>query len=258
MAGAEEVAGGDSVNTVLVQEIVKLNIVAIIGARSGSKSVKDKNIRQIAGHPLLVYSIRAAHKAGIGRVYVSTDCEFYADMARAHGAGVIMRPDELAQDDSLDSGYILHALSQIKDVPDFVVHLRPTTPFRDPRFITQAVADMAASVEATALRSVEIMSESAFKAMTIENGFLKSIGLSGFALDYANKPRQGYTTTLQANGYVDVLRADFIRRNTGFLHGARVLALITPPTIEIDTPFDLEMAQLYALAHPEIVKRLMG
>ncbi len=108
-------------------------VYAIIPARGGSKGVPKKNIRLLAGHPLIAYSIVAARRCRrIDSVIVSTDSQEIADVSRAYGAEVpFLRPKELAQDRSADIDFIRHALDWFEEhdhvEPEMLVHLRPTT-----------------------------------------------------------------------------------------------------------------------------------
>ena len=88
------------------------NIIAIIPARSGSKSITDKNIKLLSGHPLIAYSIIAAKLSKkIERVIVSTDSEEYGDIAKKYGAEVpFIRPDKYSKDNSTDRDFFIHAL----------------------------------------------------------------------------------------------------------------------------------------------------
>ena len=112
------------------------SVLAIIPARSGSKSVKDKNIRLMDGKPMIAYSIEHAQKANcIDRIIVSTDSEEYAAIARKYGAETpFLRPAEYATDTALDYDVFLHALNYLEEVegyiPELVVQLRPTYPIR--------------------------------------------------------------------------------------------------------------------------------
>ena len=114
------------------------DIIAIIPARSGSKSLMDKNIKLLSGHPLIAYSIAAAKLSkGIDRIIVSTNSEKYADIARQYGAEVpFIRPDRYSTDTSTDRDFLIHAMKWLKEnedtLPEYWVHLRPTTPLRIP------------------------------------------------------------------------------------------------------------------------------
>ena len=123
-------------------------ILAIIPARSGSKSVKNKNIRLINGKPMIAYSIEHAKASKyINRIIVTTDSEEYAAIAREYGAETpFIRPSELAQDSSLDVDVFEHALNYLEKeenyVPDVIVHLRPTDPVRNPEDIDKMIEMM--------------------------------------------------------------------------------------------------------------------
>ncbi len=114
------------------------NVIAIIPARSGSKSVTDKNIKLLSGHPLIAYSIVAAKLSKeIKRVVVSTDSEEYAEIAKKYGAEVpFIRPEIYSKDSSTDRDFFIHAMNWFKDnentLPEYWVQLRPTTPLRNP------------------------------------------------------------------------------------------------------------------------------
>ena len=239
------------------------SVVAIIPARSGSKGVPDKNIKSLAGKPLLAYSIMSARKAkNIHRVMVSTDSKGYADIAREYGAEVpFLRPAEISGDSSTDYEFVQHLLDwmarQEGHQPGFLVHLRPTTPLRDVPLIESAIEKMKKTEDANALRSVQEMPESAYKMFEIEAGCLTPIGSHSSDLDAANLPRQAYRKTYKANGYVDVLRTSFIL-NHKKLHGHRVIAHVTPSIIEVDTPADFEYLEYRVSRNIEPVRKLFG
>ena len=217
-----------------------MRVIAIIPARSGSKGVPNKNIRMLGGYPLIAWSISAAKKTRlINEVVVSTDSEEYAQIANNYGASVpFLRPVSLSKDDSSDLSCIQHALGEIRNIngrPDIIVHLRPTTPLRDPKLIDSAIEDFLLDRTYTAMRSVHEMPESAYKSMEIANsGILKGLNTPDTSLDRLNDSRQSYPKTYSANGYVDVLDVGFIK-TSGFLHGDRVKAFVTPKSFEIDT-----------------------
>src|ERR1700761_5649374 len=151
-------------------------IYAIIPARGGSKGVKGKNVRLLGGHPLIAWAIGAGELARtVDRVIVSPDSEEIAEVARRYGAEVpFMRPATLAADRSPDRDFVIHALNWFLEnegaEPDLLVHLRPTTPLRDPVKIDEAVSAIVEAPEATALRSAHALAESPHKMFQIVNG----------------------------------------------------------------------------------------
>jgi len=111
-------------------------ILAVIGARSGSKGVIDKNIKPLGGEPLIHWIIKTASSSKyINRIIVSTDSIKYSKIAIKHGAEVpFLRPEMISKDLSTDFEYISHALKWLKEnenyIPDIVVRLFPATPFQ--------------------------------------------------------------------------------------------------------------------------------
>src|SRR3989338_10116367 len=105
-------------------------ILGVIPARSGSKSIKDKNIRPLNGQPLMSWAIKAGLACqSIDKLIVSTDSETYADVAKKFGAEVLMRPADLAADDTAMIPVLQHALEANPDA-DILVLLDPTSPLR--------------------------------------------------------------------------------------------------------------------------------
>ena len=135
-------------------------IVGLIPARAGSKRVPDKNIRQLAGHPLIAYTIAAALECGIFTdVIVSTDSGQYADIARYYGAEVpFLRPPELAGDVSPDIEWLAYTLKKLAEADrhyECFSILRPTSPFRMPQTIQRAWHAFLAEDGVDSLRAVE-------------------------------------------------------------------------------------------------------
>lgn len=236
-------------------------IIAIIPARGGSKGVPNKNIRALGGHPLLEWSIAASRKAStIDRVIVSTDSAEYAALAQAYGAEApFLRPAEISGDRSVDYDFVLHALDWLAardEEPEFLVHIRPTTPLRDPALVDQAVREFIQAEQFTALRSVHEMSESAYKAFEVgPGGQLKQVGSTSTSLDAANAARQGFPPTYLANGYVDVLSTAFIRK-ARMLHGDNVKPFMTPAVVEVDTENEFAHLEFQLARAPEIARKL--
>jgi CMP-N,N'-diacetyllegionaminic acid synthase len=220
-------------------------VVAIVPARGGSKGVKGKNLRSLSGRPLIAWAIVAGELAKrIDRVVVSTDSPEIAKVARAYGAEVpFLRPAQLATDASPDRDFVIHALDWFRAnegvEPDFLVHLRPTTPLRDPSHVDEAIERIVSDEGATSLRSAHALAESPHKMFQIEDGYLTGFFPDDQRPEYYNLPRQQFPTAYQPNGYVDILRSRFVRSGAS-LHGTRMLAYVTPFTVEVDRPEDLD------------------
>ena len=220
-------------------------ICAVIPARSGSKGVPGKNIRLLAGQPLLAWSVRAALMAStIQRVIVSTDSVEYAEIARQFGAEApFLRPEQSSNDTAGDEAVVSHFIEWLKQeqqsIPNYIVYLRPTTPLRLPNVIDDAVNALEKNNAATSLRSVHEMSESAYKTFERRDGVLIPVGTDDSALDRTSGPRQGFPTTWIGNGYVDVFRSQRIL-DAKPLYGDNVAAFETANAPEIDTEEDFD------------------
>jgi len=238
-----------------------INIVAVIPARSGSKGVPDKNIAKLLDKPLIAYSIEAARRTSlISRVIVSTDSDKYASIAKSYGAEIpFLRPNELSKDDSTDYDFVKHLLdwfsSNENNQPEYIIHLRPTTPIRDPEIIDDAIKLFMKNNDATSLRSGHEMSETAYKQFEIEGGYFKKICTGSFNLDDANENRQSFPKTYFPNGYVDILKTSFVLKNE-LLHGNKVLSYITDFAIEIDTIEDFEFLEWQMNKDNKIINKL--
>ena len=221
-------------------------VYGIIPARSGSKGVPNKNIIDICGHPLIAYTISVAKRCKlIDRVIVSTDSQEYAEIAIKYGAEVpFIRPKNISGDKATDIQLFQHAIDFFRKedcvVPEFIAHLRPTTPSRNPLIIDKAIKKFVNS-KYSALRSVHKMSETSYKTFEIENERLKVLCNKGFDIESINLPRQSFAATYNPNGYIDVIRTSLIE--SGLIHGDNVNAFITDIAYEIDEKIDLDFIE---------------
>jgi YrbI family 3-deoxy-D-manno-octulosonate 8-phosphate phosphatase len=228
-----------------------VEVLAIIPARGGSKSIPRKNIRPFAGHPLIAYSIAAGLKAEmVTRVIVSTDDEEIAQVAREYGAEVpFLRPQELAQDSTTDFPVFEHALIWLAEQqgyhPEIVVQLRPTSPVRPPDCVDNAVRLLMEHPEADSVRGVVLAGQDPHKMWRIspEGRMLALLTVEGLAEPY-NTPRQVLPVTYWQTGHIDVIRASIIFQKKS-LSGDIILPLVLDDqyTVDIDTPTDWQRAE---------------
>jgi CMP-N-acetylneuraminic acid synthetase len=135
----------------------------------------------------------------------------------------------------LDMFKIAHPLTDI----ELICYLRPTTPFRALYHIEQAIKEIrAAGDNATGLRSVEVMAESAYKCYELDNYLYPVLPMSG--INMTDWPNQDCPPTYKPNGHIDICKPKIIA--TGKLWGDKIIGYLTPRTIEIDTKEDLEYA----------------
>ena len=214
----------------------KNTILALIPARSGSKRIPNKNVVMLCGKPLMVWSIEFALESKLfDNVVVSSDSEEYLSIAERAGARPLLRPAELATDTAGDKGVIRHAVSVFPC--EIVAYLRPTTPFRE-REVVQNAIKFYFDNDFTSLRSVQEMTESAYKCFELLGGLL--IPVLQNERDVTDEPSQAVEPTFHPNGYIDLVRSNFF---SGALWGQRKGGFVTPRVPEIDTPEDLEYAE---------------
>jgi CMP-N,N'-diacetyllegionaminic acid synthase len=144
--------------------------IALIGARAGSERVKDKNVRRLAGHPLLAYAIETARRAEVfDRILVSTDSEQIAQVARWYGADVpFLRPVEYASSTSPDIEWIAWTLRRLDERYDLFAIVRATNPFRGPEVIRRGLDQLLATPEADSIRAVELVKQHPGKMWVID------------------------------------------------------------------------------------------
>ncbi|HBI62959.1 MAG TPA: hypothetical protein DDY31_17445 [Lachnospiraceae bacterium] len=224
-------------------------VLAIIPARSGSKSVKDKNIRLIDGKPMIAYSIEHAQQAKcIDRVIVSTDSEEYAAIAREYGAETpFLRPAEYATDTALDFDVFFHALSYLEReegyIPELVVQLRPTYPIRKIEDIDAMVAYMRGHRDVDSMRCIAPAKEVAYKMWhKDEQGMLSPI-MRDIPECY-NMPRQQLPKVYYQNACIDVIRTEVITMKHS-MSGEKIAGYEMDDNFDIDTEEEFQKAEEY-------------
>lgn len=232
-------------NLVYLKKIDNEKVTALIPARGGSKGIPGKNIQMVKGYPLIAYSIAAGIlSAHIGRVVVSTDSEEIARIARYFGADVpFLRPAEYASDHSGDLDFVQHAIQFFCEkegvIPEYLVHLRPTTPLREVKIIDNAIEECMDRKDACSLRSAHKAAESPYKwFLRGKEGFFKSVS-ENIDNDTANSARQKFPDVYIPDGYVDVLKSSYVVQNNR-LHGEKMVGFESPDCIEIDVLEDLD------------------
>lgn len=211
-----------------------MKIDALIPARGGSKRIPMKNIKKYAGKPLIAWSIQIAKECPyIRNVYVSTDNDRIAKAAYKYGAIVIRRPADISGDLSTDLECFQHFIHVVDDVPDAIVHLRPTYPNRNSEILCEIIERFIKGGKSfTSIRSVVPTLEPPFKAYILDEARLVPLtaSLKGIKEPY-DCPTQLLPKTYWHNGYIDVMWAKTIR--TGSMSGRNIMAYCMDPR-EID------------------------
>ncbi len=231
------------------------HILAVIPARGGSKGIPRKNIKPLAGKPLIAWMIQAAKNSKfVTRVIVSTDDAEIAAVAKKWGAEVpFLRPAEIAQDRSVDVEFLEHALTHLASTenyhPDIVLRLPPTSPLCTAAHIDAGIETLLADETLDAVRPIAEAPKHPYKFWKVSDDqnilvpFLDS-SFTGFEEPH-NLPRQLFPKVYMHTGAMDVMRPETILqqkstsgKRTGFFY------MDVADSVNIDHPLDFDMAEL--------------
>lgn len=230
---------------------MKPEVLAVIPARGGSKGIPRKNLVDVKGMPLVAHSILHGLAAkSVSRVVVSSEDDEILETAKKYGAEALERPVELAGDEVLDYPVFRHCLETLAKAsgyrPQYIVHLRPTAPYRKTEWIDAAVAALQTSEEADSIRSVSEPAAHPYRIFRIDgNGFLDPImaheHLEPFLLRRQElPPMYYYNCVLDVSKYSTIMEKESMT-------GTRLLPFIMNPeeALDIDTPRDLEFVRYF-------------
>lgn len=228
--------------------IADKSVLAIIPARGGSKGVPRKNIRDVAGKPLIAWTIEEARKSSyLDRIVVSTDDREIADISIRYGAEVpFLRPPELAQDDTPGIAPVLHLMRTIRQPYDLVVLLQPTSPLRSFDDIDRAI-DLLLEHGATSCASVVEADKSPYWMYSL-NSERHLVPI----LEGSYTCRQQIPAVYALNGAVYVAESAWLLDKQVFVTDGTI-AYVMPKdrSIDIDTSIDLCLASHLLLNRSE-------
>jgi len=221
-----------------------MKVLAVIPARGGSKGIPRKNVRLLAGKPLIAYTIEQAQQArSVDRVVVSTDDPEIGAVSEQYGAEVVWRPAEISGDKAQSELALLHVLDYLQQAenyePELVVFLQVTSPCRLPEDIDGAVQTL-----------LERSADSVFSACAEHFTGRWRIGEDGTALptnfELGRRPmRQDYPVQYLENGSIYVFRS-WVIRETGNRLGGKILPYTMPilRSYQVDSPDDLATLEI--------------
>ncbi len=153
------------------------SVVAFVPARAGSERVPGKNVRPLAGHPLLAYAVATAQQSGVAdRVVCSTDSEKIAEVARWYGADVpFLRPAELATSTSPDIEWLRWTIDELPDRYDLCAVIRATNPFRGPDAVRRGLEQLLHTPQADSIRAVELVKQHPGKMWLVEGETMRPL-----------------------------------------------------------------------------------
>ncbi len=218
--------------------------IAIIPARSGSKGLVDKNIKELNGKPLLAYSIEAALESDcFQRVMVSTDSETYANIAKKYGAEVPFLRSEATSSDQASSWdmvkEVLRGYQEMGEIFDTFCLLQPTSPMRKASDISAAYG-VYEEKEASFVVSITELEHPLSWCGKLGAGQ----SLNGFIEKKGNKQRQAQDTYYRPNGAIYIAKVKDFEEDT-FFYREGAFAYIMPKerSVDIDTEFDFQYAE---------------
>jgi len=229
-----------------------MSVLALIPARGGSKGIPGKNLKKICGKSLVEWSIYHAQQSSlVDRIIVSTDSVEIRDIALRAGADVpFLRPVELSGDLVLDHPVFAHALNWLEEhesvIPDVIVHLRPTAPYRSDGWIDSAIIKLINTPDADAVRSVSEVTQHPYRVFELdEAGMLMPIMRDRHPTP-ALLRRQELPTMYFYNCVIDVTRASTIL-NKKSMTGERLAPWVmsADDALDIDTPKDFIYAEWF-------------
>ena len=199
-------------------------VLAIVTARSGSKGLPNKNIRNLGGRPLLAWPILAAMGSSyVDKILLSTDSEMYAEIGKSHGASVpFLRPNNLANDKASSIDVVIHALdylSERNEVYDYILLLEPTSPLTEASDIDSAILALeSTSGKASAAVGVSLMETQhpAFSVEMSENSFISPLISGSFD---AMPRRQDLKPIYALDGSLYLSSVEALYSQKSFCHG---------------------------------------
>lgn len=221
-------------------------IIAIIPARSGSKGIKDKNIKLLNGKPLMAYTIEAAIKSGVFTdVLVSTDSLKYKEIAEQYGAWVpFLRTDDLSKDETSANDVIVDVLNTLKQIGkeyDSFMFLQPTSPLRDEKDIKKAV-EIFCEKSANAVVSMCECENSPLLTRKLN----ENMCLDGFLSDLDKVRRQDLGKYYRLNGAIYMAKVDYFLSHKDFYKkNSHAYIMEKRKSIDIDDMDDLKLAEIY-------------
>jgi CMP-N,N'-diacetyllegionaminic acid synthase len=219
-------------------------VIAVIPARGGSKAVPGKNIRPLAGKPLLVWSIEVGQQVGeIDRIIVSTDDAEIASVGRSHGAEVYARPPHLATDDALVIDALKDLLETLRsegETAEWMILLEPTCPLRSAADVRDCL-QLASQGECDSVATFKDADLNPHRAWKLVDG-VPEVFIPG-AVPWL--PRQQLPKAYQLNGAVYLFRTSLLAREAKSLLVGKLGAVLMPRdrSMDIDDRLDFMMAE---------------
>ncbi|MBF0126783.1 MAG: acylneuraminate cytidylyltransferase family protein [Magnetococcales bacterium] len=227
------------------------SVLAVIPARGGARGVARKNVRMVAGKPLLAWTIEAALACPeLDRLILSSeDAEIIATARQWGCESPVPRPPELATDHALAIDVALHLLTALPERYDYLVWLQPTSPLRQGEDISRCLQLCVRERAMSAVTVTRAEKPPHWMYFVADSGAMRPV-LPG---DHTRVNRQDLPGAYVLNGAVLVVRTAWLRQSARFMD-ENTKALVMPPqrSLDIDTERDLFLAD-WLLSRPAAV-----
>jgi CMP-N-acetylneuraminic acid synthetase len=225
--------------------------LAIIPARSGSVGVKGKNIRLLAGQPLISHAIEVARRSNIDRVILSTDSEEYAGIGQRFGAEIpFIRPDTLAHSEAKAIDVVHHCLEHLRQEdgwqPDNVFYMQPTSPFRTEERINQAIELLDGSDKHSVISVVSVKEHPYYMFTPVGDGSMSEL------VEVENKPerRQDLPEIYALNDNILLSKSEYLlapdTRLVVDIKNFLPIEITEQESLDINTEMDFSFAEFLA------------
>jgi CMP-N-acetylneuraminic acid synthetase len=236
-------------------------VVALIPARSGSKRIKSKNIRPLAGIPLIGHTIITALESKLfSEVIVSTDSQQISDIALRFGAAAPrLRPEEIASDSSPDIDWVMHAIENMIETPvseiEFLAILRPTSPLRTVKTMSHAINTLRANPWADSLRAMEVTDKHPGKMWIVQDSLeaVPYLNQDNELVPTHSRPTQSLQRLWVQNASLEITKLSSVL-STNSISGQRVLSFEMPEHEGFDLNSEIDwlvLEQLFKKLNPE-------
>lgn len=216
-------------------------IIAVIPARSGSKGLKDKNIKDLCGKPLIAYTIDAAKNSDIfDKIIVSTDSQKYADISKQFGAEVpFLRSEENSNDKAGSWDVVKEVLSKLDEKYDIVILLQPTSPLRTSQHIKDAIK-LFFEKDADTVCSVCETPHPMFWCNTLND----NLSMKDFIKKEFRKRRQELPKSYTLNGAIYICKTKYINNLDFYSDKSYAYIMGKKYSIDIDDELDFNLVEL--------------
>lgn len=220
------------------------SFLAIIPARSGSKGLLDKNIKELNNKPLMAYTIEAAVKSDIfDEIILSTDSNKYAEIGRKYGATVpFLREENLARDNASTKDVIIHVINKLEKIGkryDYFVLLQPTTPLRNENHIKESVDTLIENNANSVVSICELEHSSGINVKLNENSRLDFV-----FRDLKNIRRQDFQKEYRINGGIYICKTEiYLQYESFYMKGSFPYIMDKKSSVDIDDIDDFMYAE---------------